>query len=385
MNFYFILLVSFTWAQNINLPNDPLAGEKVFVSKGCVNCHSIFGKGGKIGRDLGKTQAKRGPAGIVAMMWNHSPEMNQLMQKPQQMPVFSEQEMADLIAYIYFLTYLDEPGDPIQGRKVLEKKKCLSCHKIGGKGGQIGPPLDKIKLFANPLSLLQEMWNHGLNMSKTMAARHIPRPTFTGKEVVDLFAYLREISSYETNRSTYLTPGKPKIGEQLFEKKGCIRCHKIGNKGQAVGPDLTKVDFHMGVTGIGAKLWNHGPAIWKKMKEMGIKLPTFEGNELADLVSYLYFLNFVQQSGDVEAGKRLFFKKGCVECHSVRGRGGNVAADLAKSQYTDNYIKAATAMWNHNRQMRLLMQKVGVAMPRFNEKEMNDLLAYLRSERVKSE
>ncbi len=373
-------------AQEIDLPDDPLAGEKVFVNKGCVNCHSIFGKGGKIGRDLGKTQAQRGPAGIVAMMWNHSPEMSQVMQRPQEMPVFTEQEMADLIAFIYFLNYLDEPGNPSRGREVLEEKKCLSCHRIGDKGRNIGVPrLDRVKSFANPLSLAQEMWNHGVGMSAIMASLGVERPKFTGSELVDLLAYLKEISNYETNVKTYLTPGKPKVGEELFEKKGCLNCHKIGNKGKAVGPDLTRVEFHIGVSKIAADMWNHGPKIWKKMREMGIQLPTFTGNEMADLVAYLYFLDFIQQSGDIEAGRRLFIKKRCVECHSVRGRGGNVAADLAQSNYTQNYIKAATAMWNHNRRMRLLMEKVGVAMPRFNEQEMKDLLAYLRSERIKNE
>ena len=373
-------------AQDITLPNDPLAGQKVFVNKGCVNCHALFGKGGTIGRDLGKTQAQRGPAGIVAMMWNHTPEMSQVMQKPQEMPIFSEQDMADLIAFIYFLNYLDEPGDAVRGRTVLEQKRCLVCHSIGVHGGKKGvPALDEVKAFANPLSLAQKMWNHGIAMSAVMASFGIPRPKFTGTELVDLLAYLKELSAYQINVQKYLTPGKPIVGEELFVSKSCSNCHKIGAKGTKVGPDLTKVQFHLGVTRIAGEMWNHGPEIWKKMIELRVKQPIFEGNEMADLVAYLYFLNFVQQSGDVAAGKLLFGKKGCVECHSVRGLGGNVAADLARSDYAANYIKAATAMWNHNRRMRLLMKKVGVAMPRFSEKEMQDLLTYLRNERLKND
>ncbi|MFQ5674358.1 MAG: c-type cytochrome [bacterium] len=372
-------------AQNIALPNDPLGGQKVFVNKGCVNCHALFGKGGTIGRDLGKTQAQRGPAGIVAMMWNHSPEMSQVMQKPQEMPIFSEQEMADLIAFIYFLNYLDEPGDAEKGRLVLQEKKCLTCHKIAGKGGQIAPALDTVQRFANPLSLAQNMWNHGTGMSATMTVRGVDRPTFEGSELVDLFTYLRQIGGDQTDVSSYLIPGKPGIGEKLFEKKGCFNCHKVGQKGHEIGPDLTQVKFHLGVTRIAEEMWNHGPKIWTKMAEMAIERPTFDHNELADLVAYLYYLSFIEQRGNVEAGKLLFGKKGCVECHAVRGLGGNVAADLASSEYTLNYISSATAMWNHNRRMRLLMEKVGVAMPRFNEQEMQDLLAYLRNERLKNE
>jgi len=372
-------------AQDVSLPNDPLAGQKVFVNKGCVNCHALFGRGGGVGRDLGKTQADRGPAGIVAMMWNHSPEMNQVMQRPQEMPVFKESEMADIIAFIYFLNYLDQPGDAASGQRLVQEKKCLSCHKVGGAGGLIAPPLDKVKSFANPLSLAQRMWNHGIGMSSTMAARGIAVPNLEGADLVDIFAYLRETSSINNVESTFLIPGKPSVGRKLFEEKGCLNCHAVGDEGSDIGPDLTRSEFHMGVTQIAAKLWQHGPKMWEKMRELEIELPTFEGNEMADLVAYLYYLNFVNLTGDTVSGKAIFSRKGCIECHSIRGLGGNVAADLATSEHTANYIKAATAMWNHNRRMRQLMAKVGVAMPRFSENEMKDLLAYLRSERLKNE
>ncbi len=211
-------------AQEVALPNDPLLGQRVFVRKGCVNCHAIFGQGGHVGRDLGKTQAQRGPAGIVAMMWNHSPEMSQVMQRPQEMPMFTEREMADLIAFLYFLSYLDEPGVPQRGRAVLEQKRCLSCHSIGGQGGAIGSPLDKVGRFANPLSLAQSMWNHGTGMTATMAARGVARPTFEGSELVDLFAYLSQVGPREADVRTYLIPGRPSIGARLFQQKGCINC-----------------------------------------------------------------------------------------------------------------------------------------------------------------
>jgi cytochrome c2 len=379
------MVSAISFGQEVELPNDPLAGEKVFVNKGCVKCHSIFGKGGKIGRDLGKTQTHRGPTGIFAMMWNHSPEMGKLMQKPQKMPIFSEQEMADFMAFLYFLSYLDERGEAEKGRTVLEQKKCLACHKVGGEGRKVGPDLDKIKSHAHPLSLIQSIWNHGISMSAKMSALGIQRPKFTGSDIVDLFAYLREISAHETDASTYLTPGKPKVGERVFEEKACFQCHEMGNKGKAVGPDLTRVDFHFGVTQIAATMWNHGPKILKEMEKLKIESPIFKENEMADLVAYLYFLNFIGQSGDVEEGKLLFTKKECVKCHAMRGHGGNVGPDLALSEKTKNYIKITTAMWNHNQKMRILMDKVGVPMPRFSEKEMKDLFFYLSTESMKDE
>lgn len=371
--------------QELGLPNNPLAGQKIFLEKGCIKCHSIFGKGGKIGRDFGKTLVHRGPAGIFAMMWNHSPEMSKLMQKIQKMPVFSEHEMADFIAFIYFLGYLDEEGEPERGHAVLKDKQCLACHKVGGEGGEIGPPLDEIRSYANPLTLAQRMWRYGVGMSAEISALGVERPEFAGSELIDLFSYLREISDYKTDVLSYLIPGRPVVGEKLFEEKNCLQCHRIGSKGKAVGPDITRTELHVGVTQIATLMWKHGPEMWEQMRELEIARPLFDNNELADLVAYLYYLKFTEQSGDFNVGKQLFIKKECVQCHSIRGIGGNVAKDLALSPKTENYIKITAAMWNHNRQMQMLMGKMGVPIPRFSEQEMTDLFFYLSSSRKEYE
>ena len=385
MSCILIFMSALSSAQEIELPNDPLMGQKVFVKKGCIKCHSIFGGGGKMGRDFGKTLVNLGTAGILARMWNHSPEMSSLLKKNHKMPVFSEREMANFIAFIYFLGYLDEEGAPEKGRKVLKDKKCLACHKIGGEGKAIGPSLDKIRSYANPLSLAQRMWRYGARMSTVMADMGIQRPEFIGSEIIDLFAYLREISEYKTDAFSYLTPGRPTVGERLFEEKNCFKCHRIGNKGKALGPDITRTQLQISVTQIATLLWNHGPRMWEEMEKKGINRPLFVDNELADLVAYLYYLKYTRQSGDFITGQQLFIKKRCVKCHAVRGYGGNIAIDLAKTDGVDNYIKITTSMWNHNEKMRMLMEKMGLPMPRFNEKEMTDLFFFLVSSRIKHE
>ncbi|MDP2644811.1 MAG: c-type cytochrome [Desulfobacterales bacterium] len=372
-------------AQEVGLPNNPLTGRQIFMEKGCVKCHSIFGRGGRTGRDFGSSLAHLGPSGIFARMWNHSPEMSSLLKSNQKLPVFTEHEMADFIAFIYFLSYLDEEGDPARGQVVLKEKKCLACHQVGGQGTEVGPSLDKIRSYANPLSLAQRMWQYGLGMSALMTQMKVPRPEFKGTELIDLFAYLRQISNYRTDVFTYLTPGKPRVGEMLFEKKGCLECHRIGNKGKAVGPDITRVELHLGVTQIATLMWKHGPGMWGEMKQTGKELPVFEVNELADLVAYLYYLKFTRQEGDFIGGQRVFIEKRCVQCHAINGVGGNVATDLARSEKTLNYIRITTYMWNHNEQMRALMKKMDFPMPRFSESEMTDLFTYLLGSRKEDE
>ena len=54
----------------------PAWGREVFQSKSCIVCHSLNGKGGRIGSELGRERQL--PGSIVQFageMWNHSPEM----------------------------------------------------------------------------------------------------------------------------------------------------------------------------------------------------------------------------------------------------------------------------------------------------------------------
>jgi len=58
------------------LPGNVKEGWKVFATKKCNLCHSIWGEGGKGGPDLGTLpESYVSQAQLVAMMWNHGPEM----------------------------------------------------------------------------------------------------------------------------------------------------------------------------------------------------------------------------------------------------------------------------------------------------------------------
>jgi len=380
----FIILFSFGQAlsQDVQLPKNPLAGQKLFTAKGCVNCHSIMGHGGTIGSDLGKTQAGKSPVGIVSMMWNHASDMMRVMEKSFEMPKFTGEEMGSLIAFLYFLNYFDEPGNAENGEKMFYKKNCIKCHTVRGAGGKIGPPLDKMKQFASPIFLAQSMWNHGGEMLGRMEKLAIERPTLQGEDIADLSSFIRSTSPASVQEQIYMVTGNPNAGASLFESKNCIRCHRVGDRGGNVGPDLTKKKFNVGATEIAANMWNHGSKMLAKMNELRIAQPKFQGNEMADVIAYIYFLGFVSQTGNVEEGRKIFSDKKCVDCHAIRGKGGNVGPDLSKSQNVSNFINAAAAMWNHGFNMRLLMEKVKIPIPRFTAEEMNDLHTYIRSQRV---
>src|SRR3989304_6260190 len=80
-------------------------------------------------------------------------------------------------------------------------------------------------------------------------------------------------------------------------------------------------------------MWNHGPTMWAKMKERGIHVPRLTGQEMADVVAYLFVSrSFAQPALGRVQGQQLVQTKGCLTCHSVRGKGGKVGADFATSR-----------------------------------------------------
>jgi len=55
-------------------------------------------------------------------MWNKGPTVLAKMAQTQAgIPKFTPKEMADLLAYLYFLHFIDEPGNPAMGKRFTRK------------------------------------------------------------------------------------------------------------------------------------------------------------------------------------------------------------------------------------------------------------------------
>lgn len=368
-------------AQEIQLPSQPLEGQKLFLSKGCVKCHSIFGEGGKVGADLGRTQANKNTMDIVAAMWNHSWEMNRAMLRGQDVPQLSPQEMGSILSFLYYLKYFDEPGSPSEGKKVFSEKGCIECHQVGGIGGKSGPALDTLSIYASPVFLAQKMWNHGRRMVRKIKQKGLKVPRFKDNEMADLLAYLQSVSPVKPSLPRYSFPGSPQRGERIIKEKGCLKCHRVNGTGGKIGPNLSEKRFHEGVTKIAGRMWNHAPKMWKKMEELGIQPPRFQGNEMADVIAYLYFLGFKSIPGELAQGEKLFHEKGCIQCHAIDGETDSkkVGPNLARTKGLNDIISISAAMWNHNIKMREEMKKQNIPFPRFSGEDLSNLLRYIRS------
>ena len=71
--------------------------------------------------------------------------------------------------------------------------------------------------------------------------------------------------------------------------------------------------------------------------------------------------HFCAIAGDSTRGAQLFQTEQCIKCHSVKGKGGVLAPDLARRVDRD-YTPAvmASLMWNHAPDMWTAMQQRGV-------------------------
>jgi cytochrome c2 len=176
----------------------PRTGKAAFSSKGCVTCHAIAGYGGTIGPDLA-TRAPMGSIGeMAAVLWNHGPTMWRKMQDPGvSFPEISGPEMSDLLAYIYFVQYMDERGDAKRGAELFQAKSCASCHVADPAGVRVGPDLASSNAVRSPFDWASAMWSHAPALAETFRERGTPWPRFADGEMRDLFSFLR--SQHKTN------------------------------------------------------------------------------------------------------------------------------------------------------------------------------------------
>jgi cytochrome c2 len=381
-----ILILSFSAlrqasAQPLFSPTqDPIVGSRIFGSKGCAKCHAIGGVGSKIGPDLGRVPTPRSFYDLAAAMWNHLPQMAKQMEKlGVNRPQLNAVETGDLIAFLYTVNYFDRPGDPKAGRQLFAKKQCVVCHQAGGVGGVVGPSLDRLAEQDSPIFVAAAMWNHGPSMAEAMRERGIQRPSFSGSELRDLVAYINSTHTAPAAEPIYLLPGRPDRGQALFMRHRCSECHSVKGRGGKVGGDLAERRVQFGLVEFAAAMWNKSPLMIKEMKERNIPVPQVRAEEMADIVAYLYSVQYFARPGDPGRGEALATAKGCLNCHSIGGKGGKAGPDFKKIEGLDQAATVVSAMWNHASTMERKMAQMSIKWPLLKGDEMADMAAFMRT------
>ncbi|MEI9970774.1 MAG: c-type cytochrome [Ignavibacteriota bacterium] len=346
-----------TWAAS-PMTGDARRGEQLFQSEQCIQCHSFQGKGGTTAPDLSKRiDRDYTPAVMASLMWNHAPDMWGAMKskgivKSQMTP----ETAADLFAYFVSARFFDRPGDAGRGKQAFTARHCADCHGISDAVAAGGPPVVKWGSLADPLTLAEQMWNHGPAMRAAFAQRKYPWVALTGQELSDILVYLQNLPETRNLPRHFEFPTVEE-GAKLFQEKGCDKCHT----GSMAMERLLK---HQTLTDIAAAMWHHQP----EMKQPPV---TLSPGDMQQLIGYIWGRQYFTGSGNADRGKKVFADKSCATCHNDPASG---APKLGKGQ---SDITMVAALWEHGPRMLDQMNAKRIVWPRMTAQDMDDLVAYL--------
>jgi cytochrome c2 len=346
------------------IPGDSEKGARLFENQRCVQCHSVNGKGGKIGMDL-STRVDRGftPALLASAMWNFAPTMWAAMDTAGiERPQLTASDAADLFAYLYSTRFFDKPGDAARGKLAFTTHHCAECHGITESLAEEAPPVVKWDSLGQPMVLAQQMWNHSSSMRQAFARKGFPWQELTASELGDILVYLRNMPETGALRAGFsFTSGEG--GQAIFESKGCVKCHH--------GALALEDRLHnLTLTEIAVDMWNHAPRMIQPVPQLSV-------DEMRQLLSYLWMRQFVYAKGDATRGKRVFADKHCAMCH-MGGEHGAPSLPGQARQYSE--ITIISALWKHGPQMANRMRQAKVSWPHFSTpQQLSDVVAYLNS------
>lgn len=174
--------------------------------------------------------------------------------------------------------------------------------------------------------------------------------------------------------------GNPFRGREVFQRKDCVRCHSVWGHGGSLGPEITVVVAGKSWAELVGDFWNHTPRMIDEMTERGYPWPTLDAQEMADTLSYLYYLRLFDEPGDPVRGADTYARLQCNGCHTLAGQGGRVGGPLDRFGTYLTSTPLAQAMWNAGPRMQQEQLRRGSPIPQFTGHEMADLQAYIRAE-----
>jgi cytochrome c2 len=174
--------------------------------------------------------------------------------------------------------------------------------------------------------------------------------------------------------------GDPFRGRTLFVQKLCNQCHSVWGHGGTLGPDISQIVAGKRQSQLAGEFWNHTPRMIEEMVNKGHAWPTLDRGEMADLLSYLYYLRLFDEPGNAARGAATFARLRCESCHSLGGAGGTTGGPLDRFSGYTSPLPIAQAMWNAGPAMRQAQVGSGTAIPSFSGREMSDIQAHIRDQ-----
>jgi len=365
-----LLLVAAAAGSAATIDADSARGANLFTTLPCQKCHSINGKGGTRAPDLGRMIDRNfSPATLAATMWNHAPNMWASMRESDIKPGdLTEQGAADLFGYFYASRFFEKPGDAGRGKRFFYQRGCSGCHGLLKALKPSVKPVSEWEVLADSVALAEAMWNHRSSMLVETGASRMRWPEVSAQDLADALVYLRNLPTPPA-KSAVFRIGAGTDGAAVFASKGCAGCHESGAK---LGSRLKGQTL----TDIAASMWNHAP----KMAANGAKPVKLESGEMRELLGFLWAERFFEDSGSVNAGRRIYAAKRCGTCHEDAASG---APKFGRAGKTYNGATLVSALWRHGPKMLDQMKVKSVPWPRFERAQMSDLIAYLNSKKDK--
>ncbi len=341
---------------------DAYRGAGVLEKQHCTRCHSVQGQGGKSAPDLGiRTSRQYTPAMMASVMWNHAPRMwSAMRERGIERPQLDERAAEDLFAYFYSVRFFDKPGNAERGKRVFETGHCIECHALDTQAGKPGKPIRAWDSMADPVVLVQQMWNHSSLMKSAFKSKNYKWTSLTGQDLNDLSIYLQNLPQMKNKKAEFWLPNAGN-GEALFGAKGCAKCHHGG-----LSPE-----YHMAnqtLADVAADMWNHAPRMENP--------PVIAAEEMRQILTYVWEKQYLGAHGNAAHGKAVFEKKNCAGCHNDPKSG---APRLSKGARPYSSITMVSSLWKHGPAMLAEMRKRNVPWPQFTPGELSDVTAYLNS------
>jgi cytochrome c2 len=282
-------------------------------------------------------------------------------------------------------------GSSNQGRKILEDRRCLACHSVGGEGAGTAADLGRRSVTSkhSPAGLAALMWSHGPSMWDQMQSRSMQISPMSKADADDLFAYFWSLRYFDPR-------GEAIRGKRLFSSKKCDACHSLTTEpGLGEGPPVASWAGLSDPELWAIQLWNHSSAMESAMVERGMDWPEFTEQEMVDLLLYLQNLPYTRGlrkqldfSSPRGAARTMFRTEACATCHPItintsRARRpsieeATVVGEPSRKGSRSNFntITGFTAaMWNHAPKSRIQASHMGVRSETFTADEMGDLIS----------
>ena len=125
---------------------------------------------------------------ICGVIWNHSFAMQSTMAvRGTAFPRLENNELADILAYVYFLHFSRDEGDARRGERLFVSKGCITCHGPNKPGPDLQQGTERFEM----LRLATSMWNHAPIMYQSMESEVMKWIYLDPNNMQDLSKFLR--------------------------------------------------------------------------------------------------------------------------------------------------------------------------------------------------